>query len=219
MVKEDQRDAAKKPVSLLLVEGDTDEIFYERIKKEFLAGYRGTVGNLEGLRNINAKVIDRIVRYLEQHNDEEIRVYCCLDRESRYGTPPGFDLNRIKKYIKAENIESVLSVNVAIATQQIESWFFYDIDGIYRFLKVPRAQRNLSAFEPPEKFGYKDLQRLFDRYGKTYSKGRRSKNFIDHLDIKKIASQCSELAEVISLIRCQAHDLTNYILPKRRRKS
>jgi len=219
MVKEGQRDAEKRPVSLLLVEGDTDEIFYERIKAAFLTGLRSIVRNLEGLYNINTKVIDRIVDYLQQHKDEKIRVYCCLDRESRYGTPPGFELKTIKKYIRDENIESVLSINAIIATKQIESWFLYDIEGIYRFLRVPKTQRNSRAFKPPGKFGYKDLQGLFERYGKTYSKGRRSSNFIDHLNIKKIASDCKDLRKGIALIQSQAYKQTNYLFPKRKRKN
>jgi len=213
MVRDGQQEVTKNPISLLLAEGGTDEIFYKRIKSDLLDDCRCTVENLQGLYNINVKVIDRVVDYLRQHKDEKIRVYCCLDRESRYGTPPGFDLKRIKRYIKDENTKSVLGVNVIKATQQIESWFFYDIEGIYRFLKVPRTQRNPTAFKPPERFGYKNLQRLFERYNKTYTKGKSAKNFINHLNIEKIVSNCKELNEGIALIQSQATDLTNHLFP------
>lgn len=220
MAKEGQQEITKRPISLLLVEGDTEEIFYCRVKDTFLTGCRSTVRkNLEGLFNVNKKVIGRIVDYLQGHTDEKIRVYCCVDRESRYGTVPGLDLKTVIKYIKDKNISSVLSINLIVATKQIESWFFYDLGTIYRFLKVPRAQRKSSAFKPPEKFGYKDLQRLFERYGKVYSKGKRSKNFIDHLDVKKIASDCKDLRKGIALIQSQANKSTNYLFPKRKRKN
>jgi len=211
MAKMDQANLPKKPISLLLAEGDTDEIFYRRIKNDFLIGFRITVENIRGLYNINLKIINRIVDYSRKHKDEQIRVYCCLDRESRYGQVPEYDIKKITEYVKDEKIRAILSINNVIATQQIESWFFYDIDGIYKFLKVPTKKRNSKAFQPPEKFGYKHLQRLFERYNKTYTKGKKAEYFINQLDINKIASNCKELREGIELIQAQANDLTNHL--------
>lgn len=219
MVKDDQRRVAKKPISLLLVEGDTGVIFYKQIKNTFLGNYRSTIRNLEGLYNINKKIINAVVYYSQKHKDEKIRIYCCLDRESRYGQVPEFDIRRIRKYVRDENIRAVLSIDLIRATQQIESWFFHDIQGIYEFLKVPRGQRNPKAFWPPDKFGYKDLQRLFERYGKTYTKGKKAESFISHLDVQKIASNCKELGVGINLIQSQANDLTNHLFPPRKNKS
>jgi hypothetical protein len=218
MVTEGHRKISKKPISLLLVEGETDEIFYKQVKTKLLTDYRcSIVKNLGGNYNINARVIERIDNYLQQHQDEKIRVYCCLDRESRYGQVPEFDIKRIKKYIKDENIRSVLSIDLIRATQQIESWFFYDVERIYGFLRVPRAQRKPRAFNPPEKFCYMDLQRLFERYGETYNKGKKAANFINHLNIEKIVSNCKELREGVQLIQSHADDLTNHLFPTRKR--
>lgn len=217
MVKEDPQDVTKKPVSLLLVEGDTDILFYKRIKNIFPKEYRVTIRKVGGVYNINKKTINGIVNYVRQHKDEKIRVYCCLDRDSRYREVPEFDIKKVKKYIKGEKIKSVLSIDLIKATQQIESWFFHDIEGIYQFLKVPRAQRNLSAFKPPEKFGYKDLQRLFERYGKTYNKGEKAASFINHLNIEKIVSKCKELREGVQLVQSHVDDLTNHLFPTRKR--
>jgi hypothetical protein len=155
------------------------------------------------LYNINKKIINRIVECSGNHEEERIRVYCCLDRESRYGEVPEFDIERIRKYIEDERIENVLSIELIKATQQIESWFFYDIENIFSFLKVPRANRNPSIYRPPEKFSCKDLQRLFERYGRSYNKGKDSENFINNLDIEKIARECKELRDGIELIRTQ----------------
>ncbi len=104
-----------------------------------------------------------------------------------------------------------------IPRQQIESWFFYDVEQIYGFLRVPRAQRKPRAFKPPEKFGYMDLQRLFDRYGETYNKGKKAANFINHLNIEKIVSNCKELREGVKLVQSHADDLTNHLFPTRKR--
>lgn len=216
MSQEDGKEVIKRPVSLLLAEGSTDEVFYKKVIASNLMGYRATIRDLHGLRNINAKVIDQVVSYIHTHKDEVIRVYCCLDRESRYGEVPGFDIKKIKKYIQDENLNSVLSINLIRATQQIESWFFYDIVGIYVYIKVPKSKRRLNAFRPPERFGYRDLQRLFERYGKTYTKGNRAESFINKLDIKKIVCNCTELREGIQVIQSQAEDLTNHLFPEKK---
>jgi len=218
MSQEDGKEVIKRPVSLLLAEGSTDEIFYKKVKISHLRGCRATVRELHGLRNINAKVIDQIVGYSQAHKDEVFRVYCCLDRESRYGEVPGFDIKKIEKYIKDGNLTNVLSIDLITATQQIESWFFYDIKGIYTYLTVPKSQRRINAFRPTARFGYRDLQRLFERYGKTYTKGKRAESFIYKLDIEKIVSNCTELREGIQLIQSQAEDLTNHFFPEKKPK-
>ena len=154
--------------------------------------------------SINAKIIDEIIKIHDRDNIEEIRAYCCLDRESRYGQTPGLNLTAIRKYVKKENLFKVKSVDRIIATQQIESWFLYDIEGIYKFLTVPKAQRNLRKYRPPEKFTYKDLETLFENHNKTYHKGKkRAGNFLDNLDIKKIHDNCMELSKGIALIQKQ----------------
>ncbi|MHC4477833.1 MAG: hypothetical protein ACYTEL_19495 [Planctomycetota bacterium] len=179
-----------------------------------MSGCRTTLRNLHGLRNVNVKVIDAIETYLREHPDENVRVYCCVDRESRYETVPDFDLQRIVRYVKEQNLTSVLSIHAIIATQQIESWFFHDIAGIYQYLGAPKSHRKKKGYKPPNKFGCKDLQILFERYGKTYSKGRRSQHFIDQLNINKIISDCKELTAGINLIKSQAKDPSNHIFLK-----
>jgi hypothetical protein len=151
------------------------------------------------------------VDYAGNHEDEKIRVYCCLDRESRYGEVPGLNIGGIRRHIKDAQIINVLSVDLIRATQQIESWFLYDIENIYGFLKVPKPVRNPRAYKPPEGFGYKDLQRLFERHGRSYSKGKDGENFINHLDIEKIARGCKELRDGVELIRAQAIDFKSHL--------
>ena len=195
----------------MLVEGETEVVFYKRIQDAFLRSCRSTIYDLKGLLNVNKKIINRIVDYAGNHEDEKIRVYCCLDRESRYGEVPGLNIGRIKKHIKDARIMNVLSVDLIRATQQVESWFLYDIENIYGFLRVPNHERNLRAYNPPEGFGYKDLQRLFERYGKSYSKGKNGENFVNHLDIEKLARECRELRDGINLIRAQATNPQSHI--------
>ncbi len=199
------------PLSVLLVEGDTELIFYDRVKELCLdASNRATVVQIAGLFNVNRKILNALVT---KYEGERIRAYCCLDRESRYAQTPEFDLAFIREELRARDATNVLSVDAIIATQMIESWFLYDIMSIYMFLSVPRAKRNLKAFRPPERFRETDLKALFSRYGSTYREGKRAKNFIEHLDVARIASECPELRDGVAMINKQATDGTSHLFP------
>jgi len=196
--------STKSPISLLLVEGDTDVIFWTRIKAAYLNEFRITISNLEGNFNINKKVLCKVDGFCETHSDEHVRVYCCLDRESRYGKVPEFNLRTIRREIQERNIRSVLSVDAIIATQQIESWFFWDIETIYTYLPVPRSHRRINAYRPPERYTYHDMVKLFREYNKTYKKGKKCQYFIDQLNVDRIIENCKELREGIELIQRNA---------------
>lgn len=199
------------PLSVLLVEGDTDLIFYDRVKELCLdASNRATVGQIAGLFNVNLKILNALVT---RHRGERIRAYCCLDRESRYAQTPEFDLAFIRSELRARGTTNVLSVDAIIATQMIESWFLYDIMGIYRFLRIPKVKRNPKAYRPPERFRETDLKALFSRYGRIYREGKRAKNFIEHLDVVSIASGCLELRDGVAMINRQATDGTSHLFP------
>ena len=55
MAKVQRKGYYKAPISLLLVEGETDEVFYYRIKESCLVSKkcRVTIHNLKGLFNVN----------------------------------------------------------------------------------------------------------------------------------------------------------------------
>lgn len=203
----------RHPLSLLLIEGDTELYFYDRLKTECFCGVRLQIKNLKGLFNINEKVINAANTIYREHCGELARLYCCVDRESRYGQVPGLDLTRIKEELIARDYRNILSVDSVIATQQIECWFMYDIVGIYKFLKTPRSQRNPKAFDPPPRHIYKDLERLFKRAGKDYRKGNAAQNFINSLDIQKIIQSCKELRDGIEKIRRQANSISSQLFP------
>ena len=216
MAKAQGKGYHKPPISLLLVEGETDELFYYRIKESCLASkkYRVTIRNLKGLFNINKKVINKVEEYCEKHTDELVRIYCCLDRESREGKTPGFELKTIVRKIRERNIESVLSIDAITATQQIESWFFWDMETIYKCLKVKHSQRKRNAYRPPDRYTYHDMIKLFRNHGKTYNKGKRCGYFIRQLNLDIIIRNCSELRQGIEKIKSQAKDMTNHLFSK-----
>lgn len=193
-----------KEIALIFVEGDTEKEFYTKLAESYLCGISKSIINLHGIYNVHRNVLGKTEAFLHQHSDVSVRIYCCIDRESRDHNPP-LDIAELRSTLKEQrDFDRVLSANAIIATQMIESWFFYDIDGIYKFLKVPRNLRSLTKFTPPEKFTHHDLSKLFARFGKTYIKGRKCANFINNLDMNKISSDCEELKVGLNLMVRQA---------------
>jgi hypothetical protein len=115
-------------------------------------------------------------------------------------------------------MKCILSVDAILADPDIESWFFYDIEGIYKLLGVRKSQRSTKKYRNPNNLCKKDLQQLFRRFDKLYLPGRRATHLINSLDIKKIVCNCKELREGIQLIQSQAEDLTNHLFPEKKPK-
>ena len=199
------RQKPQKILSVLLVEGPTEVVFYEKIKQLYLKNT--TIEHLHGNWNINRKILDKITY---KYYDRPVRVYCCVDRESRFGKVPGLDLDFIRKEIVNKKFNNVLSVDCVIATKMLESWFFYDVQGIYTYLKTPKAKRVIKKFMPPEKNDWRVLDKLYKQNGKTrYSKGLRAEGLLKCLDIPKIYNSCKELKDGVDLIVKQTDDPKN----------
>lgn len=210
-----QRNAniSDKPVSLLVLEGYTEQVFYSVVRDKFLKGIRIELRNIKGQGNVNKDILSEIFKYTYNNPDDLVRAYCCVDTEKGKCTATPLYLDFIREKAKERKMSQVLSIHAILAEPEIESWFFYDIKGIYGCLSAPKSRRNPKIFNPAKKFGYKDLQRLFEKHGKIYTKGKRAGNFINHLDVGKIVSNCKELREGIKLIQSQANNLTNYLFP------
>jgi hypothetical protein len=196
--------AGQKEVALFFVEGDTEEEFYSKLFKDYLFGIPKSVVNLKGIHNIHRKVLGKTEAFLYRHKYKVIRVYCCIDRESRDHNPP-LDIETLRVSFKEiRGFKRVLSADAVIATQMLESWFFHDMEGIYKFLRVPNKERNPTKYSPPEKFTHIHLAKLFERYGRAYIKGHKCANLISNLDIEEIYKKCRELREGLELIKRRA---------------
>jgi hypothetical protein len=175
----------KKPYTLVLVEGDTEEIFYLRLKSHYYPHCPSQIFNLGGNWNINKKVLAEVTEYLKSEPRCMFRVFIAIDRESRTEKAP-VDLD----YIKAElySYKNILQENIILfeAIQDIESWFFHDVESIFEFLRIPAAKRASAKFRPVEKLNNKDLSRLFNQAKKDYKKGKASTHFINQLNLDLI---------------------------------
>jgi len=205
-----------KPVSLLILEGYTEQIFYSIVRDQYLEGIRIKLQNIKGQGNINKDILSEVYKYTYNNPDELVRVYCCIDTPQNKRTATPFELELIRKKAIEQKINRVLSIEAILAKPEIESWFFYDIRGIYRFLRVMRAKRNEKKYNNPYKFGKVALQQLFERFNEEYIPGKRATHFINSLDINIIVSGCKELREGIILIKSRAKDLTNHLASTRK---
>jgi hypothetical protein len=193
---------------LLLYEGDTEEEFYKsiiaiKIPKRKI---RITYDNLKGITtNINRKVLNKVYKHLSNNESEgKINVFVAIDREGDRTNESPLDIPKLKATI-AQETNRIAEVIEIIATQDIESWFLIDIEGIYTFLKVPVAHRNTNKFKNTEAFNNRSLSNLFRTHNRVYFKGRRVAGLIDQLDINKIYEDCQDLREgiekMLSLIK------------------
>jgi hypothetical protein len=193
------------PNSLLfLYEGETEAEFYKKIFTHYVPPrkIRRNYGNLKGVYNLNEKVISKIELYLNDSSSEScnnIHVFVAYDRDGPREKETSLDINCLRKEFIYKG-SRISSINEIVATQDLESWFFHDLEGIYKFLKVPKAQRNLGAYNNVEATNNRKLSALFHRFGNHYQKGKRVHGFLDSLNIGKIHNNVQELQEAIIVI-------------------
>jgi len=140
----------QNPHSLLfLYEGETEEEFYKKLFNTYIpAGHiRRNYSNLKGNFNITKKTERKINLYLDSRSFsscQNIHVFIAYDREGAREKEPCLDAERLRTiFIKTNS--RVVSINEIIATQDLESWFFHDIEGIYDHLRAPHAQRKFKS--------------------------------------------------------------------------
>ncbi|OMP75672.1 DUF4276 family protein [[Flexibacter] sp. ATCC 35208] len=193
---------------LFLYEGETEEDFYKKIFKKYIPErtIRHNFGNLKGVYNVTEKVGNKIKSYLDNDSFkdcEQIHVFVAIDREGERNQPSLIRLDELeKKFIYKDS--RVKKISPIIATQDLEAWFFHDLEGIYKHLQVPVNQRKMNAYPNKDKLNNRILSELFHRYKKHYQKGRRVSGFVDNLDLGLIYTNVPELkdaiAEILNLI-------------------
>ncbi len=197
-----------KRAVLFLYEGDTEKEFYDKIfkmhlPKTFKAGI--VKSNLKGCgSNVNNKVRGKIKRFLFETTKkgyDKINVIIAHDREgTRDECQSSLNISLLnKEFIK--NKSRIVSINEILATQDLESWLFLDLEGIYVNLRVPTAEKNMNKFSNVEATNNRVLSQLFRRYNKHYQKGERVENFLNGLDLNKIYNTSHDLKEGIEFIK------------------
>ena len=190
---------------LVLCEGETELEFYKMIFEKFVSPtkIRRNYSNLKGVYSLNDKVRSKIESYLQNsasNTCNNIHVYIAYDREGTKETESLLDIIGLQKAFLHNN-SRIKSINEIIATQDLESWFFHDLEGIYKFLKVPVAKRNMSLFKNTELTNNRILSAFFYKHNKLYIKGKKVKGFLSALDFNKIYSKTQELKIAVESIK------------------
>lgn len=185
---------------LFLYEGDTELEFYESLFEKYLPprSIRLKKKNIKGQGNLNRKVESAIYQHLDEKSDEDnIHVFVAHDREGPREKESMFDPEYFDKKVIRKKGSRIKSVNEIVATQDVESWFFADLDGIYDYLKVPKNKRNYRNYRNIESLDYTKLSQLFRRFGKIYFKGERAEGLIQKLNVQKIYESIPEIQNAI----------------------
>jgi len=82
----------------------------------------------------------------------------------------------------------------------IESLFFIDINGLYKFLRAKKTLRNPKKYNNFRRLTHKDLSRLFKQFNKTYFKGIRCQNLVSSLHIELIIKHAKEISSFVATI-------------------
>jgi hypothetical protein len=200
------------PLTWLLCEGETEEIFYSLLRPLYFNDIPVRIRDIHGGGNF-LKATLATTGELFTPAGRTVRIYCCVDNESRYDAVPDFDIDAIRQACIKEKLITILSVDAIVANQMTESWFFYDLSGILDFLNVPQEDRsNLpSKCQAPTNCRLGVIKKLFQDYGQYYREGKKSKFFIESLNLRKIVSGCEELREGIEKIKKQARDFSSQL--------
>lgn len=193
---------------LILFEGETEEVFYKKFFQEISPNYRGCfcylLKRMKGQDEINSKILG----LLKYYNDiltkcKSLYVIIAYDREGNRDTAPLLNANKIFKQAKSAKLNKVKNIIEVIATQCIESWFFYDSNGIYDFIGTGKKSRNLNKYPNPESCNHTELTqfiRQVSRHKKDYQKGENAIKLIDKLDLKLIHSKVKELQDLTDFL-------------------
>jgi len=190
--------------ALILLEGETEEEFFKALANKYLGGVPKTFRNMKGNFNINNKIVDKIIQFSNEHPDQEFDVYICVDQE-REGDPIYNE-----KYVtqEIEGITTCLETNDVVANIMIESLFFIDMGGLYKFLRTPNKKRNPKKYSNFRRLTHKDLTALFRQNNKMYHKGRRCQSLVENLDLDKIRKTAKEVDFFVTQLK-KRHDKNN----------
>ena len=185
-----------KKCVIIFTEGETEEIFYNRLLNEIKVETNISkfyIDKLEkrclkGISKFDKKLINIYKNNLsKKYRDYEIVVFLCYDSDVfDFSTKPPVDWEDIEKKLYKLGASKVYHIE---AKKCIEDLFLIDINGICDFLKI-NVPRNVRGRDAVEKLNY-----LFYKGKRIYQKGYSTKGFIESLDISLILNKKYEMFE------------------------
>lgn len=188
---------ARQKLLFIFLEGKTEDVFYKKIMEKYLKTFAKKYTNLQTGTNVNTQIAKHLYHFLEDGSNSkyDLYVYAFIDREGSRSSTPQFNEKAILEALKKQNVKTnnIKKLGAIEAIIMIESWFFYDLEGICKYINLKCTETLKKNCFNAQKFKSSDLSDLF-RKGKNkkpYKKGEKS--FLNCLDIEKIYKNCSDL--------------------------
>ena len=196
---------------VVFVEGDTDEVFFNRLMSYYRQAsttpiHSYEIQNLRGVsRYATSKILGKLDAEIIPRNDRKgKKVYgvCCSYDTDVFENEetPIVDWKRLRKSILSLGIEEFCTVEVKSA---IEDWLLDDLEGLCAFLKLKETPGAIKGAN-----GYAKLLSLFKRCGKVYAKGMSIGDFIDKISMEVIRNKRKDaLAELERVLNVNIQDV------------
>ncbi len=186
---------------LFLYEGETEREFYNILFQTCVEqrSIRITKSNMHGVGNINKKVKKKIAAFLDDKKSmgqNKITVIVAHDRDGDRATESKLNVMGLKEQfcLKKSRVEDIWEV---IATKDLETWLFHDVEGLFDFLNIPQKKRNYAKYLNVESLNNVSLSSLFRTCDKLYLKGDKAEGLLLKLDIRKILAKVPELQDLV----------------------
>lgn len=185
----------------VFVEGDTEVDFYKKLIAYLREKNGGRLHCKVDVRNVKGvgRYQNKVCRIFEnsvkkQYPGHNYKVVLCYDSDVfEFSRKPPVDWDEVTKALHEKGADDVRLVK---AVTSIEDWFLYDIEGLRKFLKLPKKFKMIGYK------GQKGLAQLFLKAKKTYIKGVRCNGLIEALDLDVIIPNIeSEIANISELLR------------------
>lgn len=196
----------------MITEGPTDEEFYKKVLNTIKIVNNGKRFGFDeikffcssGIGNMHKKMLSKFKIEIVPNFEGYDKIVCfCYDKDV-------FNLNKSNPPINREQmfsdfLEAGATKIIKIeADNMIEDFILMDIDGVKKFLKLPKA------YKLPKKHGLALIEQMFKDKSKVYTKGYKVEGLVANLDMKKILGQicyqmkflCCELGYSCSQDKC-----------------
>lgn len=138
---------------LLLLEGPTEKEFYHKLLNDLVPNrtFKVKPRLLKGNSGVTLKVKAKLKEYEQNAAKDktlEVHVFVAHDRDgARQRVESKLDIKKLKADFCTKG-SIYKDIKEVVATIELESWFFYDINGIYNFLGVPMKRRQTLSASP-----------------------------------------------------------------------
>lgn len=185
----------------MIYEGATELEFYKRAIQEIISPKikKLKLGkkSLKSSSGINKKVKEILVDKIDENlrdGTKACNLYFLIvhDRDGSIDKKSALNIDKIREDFLDKEKNKTYMIEEVVATKELESWFLYDMNGIYNYLGVSKRKRNLNHFGDPHNYKSSDLISFCRKHKKEYSKGHKSQELIECLDINYIYQQCEE---------------------------